>query len=210
MRIERPIYLDQLIRSRGNGFIKIITGIRRCGKSYLLKTLLISHLIACSQETYFNITIQPKPDNGGYVGDMNFGCYDNPFLGKACISFNGFGFTEEYNDCIPNGTDMSELVENGYCLEFAIKNSNPSLSLDFKFSSITNREMWTLQTYCYRYEGSEHNCSDEWELVRIPLSSFIDWTDKNRNYWEMIDIFELQQMSSASFYLDEIRIRKIK
>lgn len=31
MRIERPVYLNELIRSRGNGSIKIITGIRRCG-----------------------------------------------------------------------------------------------------------------------------------------------------------------------------------
>jgi len=37
MKIERPVYLNELIRSKGNGSIKIITGIRRCGKSYLLK-----------------------------------------------------------------------------------------------------------------------------------------------------------------------------
>ncbi len=34
--IERKQYLDQLISKKGNGLIKIITGIRRCGKSYLL------------------------------------------------------------------------------------------------------------------------------------------------------------------------------
>ena len=34
-----------MIRSRGNGSIKIITGIRRCGKSYLLKTLFKDHLL---------------------------------------------------------------------------------------------------------------------------------------------------------------------
>ena len=45
MRIERPVYLNELIRSRGNGSIKIITGIRRCGKSYLLKTLFKDYLL---------------------------------------------------------------------------------------------------------------------------------------------------------------------
>ena len=45
MRIERPVYLNEMIRSRGNGSIKIITGIRRCGKSYLLKTLFKDHLL---------------------------------------------------------------------------------------------------------------------------------------------------------------------
>ena len=33
---ERKEYLDKLISAEGNGMIKIITGIRRCGKSFLL------------------------------------------------------------------------------------------------------------------------------------------------------------------------------
>ena len=45
MKIERPAYLNELIRSRGNGSIKIITGLRRCGKSYLLKTLFKEYLL---------------------------------------------------------------------------------------------------------------------------------------------------------------------
>ena len=36
MVIERKQYLDELIKKKDNGRIKIITGIRRCGKSYLL------------------------------------------------------------------------------------------------------------------------------------------------------------------------------
>ena len=36
MNIQRDFYLDRLIAGRENGLIKIITGIRRCGKSYLL------------------------------------------------------------------------------------------------------------------------------------------------------------------------------
>ena len=45
MRIDRPRYLDKMIRSRGNGFIKIITGLRRCGKSYLLKFIFRDYLL---------------------------------------------------------------------------------------------------------------------------------------------------------------------
>ena len=36
MEIKRAIYLDKLIRKKKNGLIKVITGVRRCGKSYLL------------------------------------------------------------------------------------------------------------------------------------------------------------------------------
>lgn len=45
MEIKRPIYLNQLISGKWNGLIKIITGIRRCGKSYLLFNLFEDHLI---------------------------------------------------------------------------------------------------------------------------------------------------------------------
>ena len=38
MEIRREAYLNQLIERRDNGMIKIVTGIRRCGKSYLLIT----------------------------------------------------------------------------------------------------------------------------------------------------------------------------
>ena len=44
MKIERPSYLQQLIDSKDNGLIKIITGLRRVGKSYLLKTLFKDYL----------------------------------------------------------------------------------------------------------------------------------------------------------------------
>lgn len=45
MQIKRDFYLEKLIRRRKNGLIKIVTGIRRCGKSYLLNTLFYNHLL---------------------------------------------------------------------------------------------------------------------------------------------------------------------
>ena len=42
--IERPKYLNQLISAKNNGFPKVITGIRRCGKSYLLKEMYTRYL----------------------------------------------------------------------------------------------------------------------------------------------------------------------
>ena len=43
--IKRDFYLKQLIKKDGNGQIKIITGIRRCGKSYLLKNIFYKYLL---------------------------------------------------------------------------------------------------------------------------------------------------------------------
>ena len=45
MKIERPIYIQKLIESKDNGLIKIVTGLRRVGKSYLLKTLFKEYLL---------------------------------------------------------------------------------------------------------------------------------------------------------------------
>ena len=42
--IKRDYYLQKLINSRMNGFPKVITGIRRCGKSYLIKTIYKNYL----------------------------------------------------------------------------------------------------------------------------------------------------------------------
>lgn len=46
MEIKRDLYLDKLIARKHNGLIKVVTGIRRCGKSYLLNTLFYNHLKA--------------------------------------------------------------------------------------------------------------------------------------------------------------------
>lgn len=45
MEIKRDLYLNKLISKKHNGLIKVITGIRRCGKSFLLFTLFRNHLL---------------------------------------------------------------------------------------------------------------------------------------------------------------------
>ena len=45
MEIRRDVYLNKLIRKKKNGLIKVVTGIRRCGKSYLLFHLFHNHLL---------------------------------------------------------------------------------------------------------------------------------------------------------------------
>ena len=45
MEIKRNHYLNILISKKNNGLIKVITGMRRCGKSYLLFTLFKEYLL---------------------------------------------------------------------------------------------------------------------------------------------------------------------
>lgn len=45
MQIKRDFYLNKLVSKKNNGLIKVVTGMRRCGKSYLLFNLFKQHLL---------------------------------------------------------------------------------------------------------------------------------------------------------------------
>ena len=57
MEIKRDIYLNQLISRQHNGLIKVITGIRRSGKSYLLFKLFYKYLIESGIDSEHIITV---------------------------------------------------------------------------------------------------------------------------------------------------------
>ena len=46
MEFKRNYYLQKLIRAEQNDMIKIVTGVRRCGKSYLLFNIFRNHLLS--------------------------------------------------------------------------------------------------------------------------------------------------------------------
>lgn len=64
MLIERNEYLDQLLAKRWNGRIKIVTGIRRSGKSFLLSNLFKNRLIeeGTSADDFIEIALDRKSD----------------------------------------------------------------------------------------------------------------------------------------------------
>ncbi len=64
MEIRRDIYLNKLISKKHNTLIKVITGIRRCGKSYLLTKLFRDHLASVG-----------IPDD--HIIEMAFDLYEN-------------------------------------------------------------------------------------------------------------------------------------
>ena len=61
--ISRDKYLNQLIKTKNNGFPKVITGIRRCGKSYLLKEIYKKYLISNGVKANDILIIELDDDN---------------------------------------------------------------------------------------------------------------------------------------------------
>lgn len=64
MEIKRDSYLEQLVKRKNNGLIKTVTGIRRCGKSFLLRTLFKKHLLESGV-------------NENHIIEMAFDLFDN-------------------------------------------------------------------------------------------------------------------------------------
>lgn len=64
IEIKRQTYLSEIIKRKQNGFVKVITGIRRCGKSYLLNTLFKNYLLESGVEK-------------DHIIEMAFDLYDN-------------------------------------------------------------------------------------------------------------------------------------
>ena len=57
MKISRETYLEKLIAAKGDGYVKVITGIRRCGKSYLLFSLFKGHLLSSGVNPTFHVRL---------------------------------------------------------------------------------------------------------------------------------------------------------
>lgn len=70
MEIKRKIYLERLIDRMNNGMIKVVTGIRRCGKTYLLFHLFYDYLIQSGVSKENIITIP--------LDDDDYAQYTNP------------------------------------------------------------------------------------------------------------------------------------
>ena len=76
MELARKQYLDQLIRKKDNGRVKIVTGIRRCGKSYLLFELYTIYLLnnGVNEDQIIGIALDELP-NARYRNPMELDRY---------------------------------------------------------------------------------------------------------------------------------------
>ena len=94
--IERPEYVKRLVSAMGNGMVKIITGVRRCGKSYLLSTLFRDRLrdMGVDDAHVHSASLDLKAgqaiDRVGVSLGIPFPC--GPEMERLALSFRGKGF----------------------------------------------------------------------------------------------------------------------
>ena len=74
--IKRDKYLTQLISAKNNGFPKVITGVRRCGKSFLLKEIYREYLLSDNVPESRIIILELDDDkNSNYRDPLELGAY---------------------------------------------------------------------------------------------------------------------------------------
>lgn len=108
MEIKRDSYLQQLISYRFDGLVKVITGIRRCGKSYLLKNIYRNYLLQNGVKNEQIITIELD-----LAKDIK---YRNPLLLSAYVREIVEGKPEEFYLFVDE-IQMSDKVANPYNAE---------------------------------------------------------------------------------------------
>ena len=110
--IKRDLYLDKLIKAKNNGFPKVITGVRRCGKSYLLKELFKKHLLESGIRAENIIILELDDQKNSYYRDP---IYLGDYIRNKCSSKNKyFVFLDEiqrvYSIVNPTLTDGKHIL----------------------------------------------------------------------------------------------------
>lgn len=195
--VDRKDYIDWLLRKRGNGLIKIITGVRRCGKSYLLfklfrRKLIESgvdedHIIALALDDFSNKKYHNPEELYNYVKnrikdeEKYYILLDEIQLVDDFVSvLNGFLHISNV-DVYVTGSN-SRFLSSDIITEFRGRGDEIRI-YPFSFAEISNisdfdkEKLWTM--YC-RYGG-------------MPLVWSMDYDDERESYLK--NLFEQVYLS---------------
>ena len=104
MVFNRNLYLQKLIAADGNGMIKIITGIRRCGKSFLLFELFKNYLLeqGIQADHIIQINLEDRRNKRLRNPDMLLECIDNQLKDhqKYYILLDEIQLVSEFEDVL--------------------------------------------------------------------------------------------------------------
>ena len=155
-------------------------------------------------------------------GILDYYSEEGPNIGEFCIKwtqanqFNHIGF-----DLKPN-KDFSQLVTEGYALDFFVRGTTPGLRLDLRFMD-TNTDDPEDRPWRMRFALEEPlvNWDREWHRVHIPLANFTEggawegeWFEPEGKFdWQAVDrleiVAEYSSLGTAQVWFDQIEITKL-
>ena len=114
-KIKRDVYLNKIIARRENGLIKIVTGIRRCGKSYLLDPIYKDYLIenGVKEDHIIKIDLDERRNNK----------YLDPDVLDEYIMYGGLPRILSYNTKEQKSEYLKNLFEQTYLKDIIEKNN---------------------------------------------------------------------------------------
>lgn len=204
MVIQRKQYLDELIKRRDNGRVKIITGIRRCGKSYLLFKLYKDYLIesGVKEDQIIEIALD-NIENIKYRNPFNLYEYVNNFAksGKKYYVFiDEIQFSEEVENPYAQ-TDSAEKITFIDTLLSLMRRDSLDIYVTGSNSKMLSKDVLTQ----FRDRGDEIHLQP---LSFAEVCSVYDNTDTAWNdyvvFGGMPYVFKLNTFEEKSRYLKDL------
>lgn len=168
LKINRDTYLQKLIDSIGNGMVKVITGIRRCGKSYLLRTIFKDWLL--SNGTSEDQILEIPLDNNKYYDLWNPNALASYLRQHLSKDRRTFLFIDEIQLCqsivnpafksyvIPNNQEIPQITFHSVLNELLSDYPNVETYVTGSNSKMLSKDIITE----FRGRG--------WEIKLFPLS----------------------------------------
>lgn len=209
--VQRQQYLDKLIRAKDKDIVKVITGIRRCGKSTLLFELFFNYLISIGvdEKHIIRINLESKKNDKLRNRDELYNEVISQIIDKERyyifideIQFvNGFedvvnGLRNDYN------TDIYITGSNSKLLSKDISTKMRGRSIEIKVFPLSFREYYSF------YGGEKTDCFNSYLMYGgLPYLIFEDNNKDKTNYLKMIcdtvvskDIIERHEIRQESMF----------
>lgn len=165
MIIQRPHYLQKLIDCRHNGMIKVVTGIRRCGKSFLLFTLFSDWLKqhGISYQNIIQIDLEDRRNKALRNPDALLNFIDSKIKDESMhyVMIDEVQLVPEFEDVlnsylkIPN-VDVYATGSNARFLSKDVITTFRGRSFEIKVYPLSFREFFSV------HQGSEKDAFDEY------------------------------------------------
>lgn len=217
MKIKRQQYLDQLIASQRNGLIKIVTGIRRCGKSYLLFTLFHEYLVSkgINDDHIIEIALDDRSNKELRDPDNILTYIKNQIKDKDLyyIILDEVQMIPEFPDVLNSllhisNADVYVTGSNSHFLSTDVVTEFRGRGDEIHLFPLSFSE------YCEGYNGSEDKAwKDYYTYGGLPLILSLDTDKKKEDYLKnlyksvyLVDVLERHKVKNSGEFDELVRI----